>query len=519
MALKFERKLPIVMAFVFLMLAAIGFVFYQSTVSAQEALRWQRHSQDVIYRLDEILYLTLDSEAAVRGFVTVGSDTYLEPHRLAEKRIREDISYLRQRFNNYAPQIEELEKLEAKASEYLFEANRRIDVRMNQGYEAGLLEISPQKVKPIIDAMRISVEKLKAEENSLLDRRKKGLDDSLYQTIWLLIIASFAGAAALAIANFMVFREIGRRRTAEVALVESNHSLEEKVAERTDALEQANSVLVEIGADREELLIKEQAARKEAEIANRLRDEFMATVSHELRTPLNSILGWARLMQDGGLDDSQNAKAVSTIIRSSETQNRLIEDLLDVARLISGKLQLEREEIDLPSVVEHAAESLRPTASDKNVSIVFVEDRPDPDCTIIGDRNRLEQVFTNLLENAIKFSNEGGRIEVSIISCKPEAVVTIRDNGVGISPEFLPQVFERFRQDTSGDHKKGGLGLGLAIVRNLVELHGGSVAVSSDGEGKGAEFSITLPLIVSESPTIPDDLANRIEQGVADHVG
>ena len=506
------------MAFVFLMLAAIGFVFYQSTVSAQEALRWQRHSQDVIYRLDEILYLTLDSEASVRGFVNVGSDTYLEPHRLAERRIKEDLSYLRQRFNNYVPQIEELDRLEANASEYLFEANRRIQVRMDQPYEVAVLEISPQKVKPVIDAMRVSVEKLKAAENDLLDRRKKNLDNSLYQTIWLLIIASFAGAAALVIANFMIFREIGRRRTAETALVESNHSLEEKIAERTDALEQANAVLLDVGADREELLWKEQDARKEAEIANRLRDEFMATVSHELRTPLNSILGWARLMQDGNLDDAQNERAVATIIRSSESQNRLIEDLLDVARLISGKLQLEHEEVDLPSVVEHSAESLKPLAAKKNVEIIFVEDRPDDDCKIIGDRNRLAQVFSNVIENAIKFSDDGGSIEVSIVSCDPNAIIKIRDYGAGISPEFLPQVFERFRQDTSGDHKKGGLGLGLAIVRNLVEVQGGSVAVTSEGEGKGAEFTITLPLVCLQPGGPSDDLPNRIEQSVADNV-
>jgi Osmosensitive K+ channel histidine kinase len=519
MALKFERKLPLVMAFVFLMLAAIGFVFYQSTVSAQEALRWQRHSQDVIYRLDEILYLTLDSEASVRGFVNVGSDTYLEPHRIAERRIKEDLSYLRQRFNNYAPQIEELDRLEANASEYLFEANRRVQIRIDQPFEVAVLEISPQKVKPVMDAMRVSVEKLKASENDLLDRRKKNLDNSLYQTIWLLIIASFAGAAALVIANFMIFREIGRRRSAETALVESNRTLEGKVTERTEALEQANTVLVEIGSEREELLVKEQEARKEAEIANRLRDEFMATVSHELRTPLNSILGWARLMQDGGLDDSQNAKAVSTIIRSSETQNRLIEDLLDVARLISGKLQLEHEEVDLPAVVEHSAESLRPLATKKNVEIVFIEDRPDDNCKIIGDRNRLVQVFSNVLENAIKFSEDGGRIEVSILSCDPHALVKIRDFGAGISSDFLPQVFERFRQDTSGDHKKGGLGLGLAIVRNLVEIHGGSVAVASEGEGKGAEFTITLPLIRLRTADPANDLSDSVEQSVRNDVG
>lgn len=501
------------------MLATIGIVFYQSTVSSQQALTWQRHSQDIIYRLDEVLYLTLDSEAAVRGYAMVGSDTYLEPHRRAEQQIRQNLSYLRQRFGEHKPQLDELDRLQAFVSEYLAITADAIETRATSDADSAAIKFSPQRVKTATNGMRLSIEKLKAAESSLLDRREKGLSESLYTTIWILIVSTIAGLAALVMANLLVVREFGRRRIAEGALIEANQGLELKVAERTERLEAVNETLLQIGGEREELLFNEKSARREAEIANRLRDEFMATVSHELRTPLNSILGWARLLKDGNLDERQQEKAVSTIIRSSENQNRLIEDLLDVARLISGKLRLEFEEVDLAGVVEHSVESLRPAAAKKGVNIEF-KDKPDEICIVEGDRNRLAQVFSNLIENGIKFSGEGATIRLSMLPCDGKATVFVRDEGIGISPEFLPSVFERFRQDAEREGQdNAGLGLGLAIVRNLVELHNGSVAVTSDGEGKGSEFTVTLPLFQRDVAISGDDVSNSIEQIIGDDVG
>jgi signal transduction histidine kinase len=199
------------------------------------------------------------------------------------------------------------------------------------------------------------------------------------------------------------------------------------------------------------------------------------------------------MLKDGDLNEDQETKAVSTIIRSAETQNRLIEDLLDVARLISGKLELGREPVDLAEAVDHSVESLRPASSAKGISVEILKDVLPGEAIVIGDRGRLEQVFSNLVANAIKFSPQKGEVRISIERSENAITVVVKDNGVGISPGFQPFVFERFRQDTPEAEKNGGLGLGLAIVRNLVEMHGGSVSVFSEGEGKGSAFTVRLP--------------------------
>ena len=197
----------------------------------------------------------------------------------------------------------------------------------------------------------------------------------------------------------------------------------------------------------------------------------------------------------------------------------MIEDLLDVARLISGKLRLEFEKVDLGVVVEHSVESLRPAATKKGIRIVLT-DRPDEACIVEGDRNRLVQIFSNLIENGIKFSGEGASICVRILPCDGNAKVIVRDEGIGISSGFLPSVFERFRQDAKREGpNNAGLGLGLAIVRNLVELHHGSVAVTSDGEGKGSEFTVILPLFQEKSDERSNDAADGLEKVIGDDVG
>lgn len=246
--------------------------------------------------------------------------------------------------------------------------------------------------------------------------------------------------------------------------------------------------------EREELFKREQSARKEAEIANRMRDEFLATVSHELRAPLNSILGWARLLEKGKLDDATSKKAVTTIVRNSEAQNRLIEDLLDVSRIISGKLRLEVMTVKPINVVESALETVRPAAEAKGIKLEIKEDADVSH--ISGDPNRLQQVIWNLLSNAIKFTPNEGEVTLEIERAEDFVEIRVKDTGVGIKEEFLPHVFDRFRQaDASSIRKFGGLGLGLAIVRHITEMHGGTVSARSEGENQGSTFTVRLPLI------------------------
>jgi signal transduction histidine kinase/ActR/RegA family two-component response regulator len=259
--------------------------------------------------------------------------------------------------------------------------------------------------------------------------------------------------------------------------------------------------------ERDRLLVREQQARAEAESASRIKDEFLSTLSHELRTPLTSILGWANLLNMGNLDGATRAQALETIERNAQVQKRLIDDLLDVSRIISGKLRLDVREVDLGSVIEDAIDVVRPAADAKSIHLAFHQ---EPGLgPVNGDHSRLQQVVWNLLFNAVKFTPEGGRVEVSFEREGSRARVTVSDTGRGISPDFLPHVFDRFRQaDGATTRNYGGLGLGLAIVRHLIEAHGGTVSVESAGQGLGAAFSITLPF-----------LAVKIEAAETAHAG
>lgn len=245
----------------------------------------------------------------------------------------------------------------------------------------------------------------------------------------------------------------------------------------------------------ERLLESERAARSEAERAGRMKDEFLATLSHELRTPLNAILGWAQLLQDEAVDAEDLKEGMNTIERNARAQKQIIEDLLDMSRIISGKVRLDVQRLELAPVVEAALDTVRPAADAKGIRVQTVLDplaRP-----VSGDPNRLQQVFWNLLANAVKFTPRGGRIQVLLQRVNSHLEVHVIDTGEGISPEFLPHIFDRFRQaDASSTRKHGGLGLGLAIVRQLVELHGGTIRAHSGGLGQGATFTVVLPLTV-----------------------
>lgn len=240
-------------------------------------------------------------------------------------------------------------------------------------------------------------------------------------------------------------------------------------------------------------LLREQVARQEAERANRLKDEFLAILSHELRTPLNAILGWAKLLRTRKFDEKTTNKALETIERNAKCQAQLIEDILDVSRILRGKLQLNLRPVDVVSAIETIVESNRPAADLKSISLTF---NYSPDArNVLGDGGRLQQVVWNLLSNAIKFTPVGGKVEVNLEAVGDWAQIQVTDTGIGISPEFLPFVFDRFRQaDSTTTRSYGGLGLGLAIVRHLVELHGGTVKAQNNSDGAGAKFTVLLPL-------------------------
>ena len=294
---------------------------------------------------------------------------------------------------------------------------------------------------------------------------------------------------------------------ARAALSLANHELETRVTERTAELQKSNERLqAEIAerlraeAEREALLAREQVLRAEAEELSRLKDEFLATMSHELRTPLNAIFGWITLLRTRRLDEATQERALETIERNARAQKRLIEDLLDVSRIVTGKVALELVSVDPRRVVEAALETMHPAAQTKGLKIVPLLDIGAG--TVRGDFARLQQIVCNLLSNAIKFTDSGGHVEVCLARRNGEVEISVADSGQGISPEFLPLVFDRFRQeDGSISRRHGGLGLGLAIVRHLVELHAGSVEAQSLGEGKGAKFIVRLP--VREGSLIP----------------
>jgi signal transduction histidine kinase len=259
----------------------------------------------------------------------------------------------------------------------------------------------------------------------------------------------------------------------------------------------ASRRLAALGRDREaeraRLLETARAAREEAERAGRARHDLVAMVSHELRTPLNAVLGWARLLRSGRLDAAGVARAAETIERSASAQAQIVDDLLDVARIAKGELRLDVRTVELVPVLEAAVAAVRPAAAARKLAIAtMLASGVGP---VSGDPGRLQQVVWNLLANAVKFTPPGGRVEVRLLDGGDAAIIEVRDTGEGIAPEFVPHLFESFRQaDSSSTRPHGGLGLGLAIVRHLVEAHGGSVSAESEGRGRGATFTVRLPV-------------------------
>ncbi len=352
------------------------------------------------------------------------------------------------------------------------------------GYTAN--EIIGTSIKHLIPSDR------QGEEDEILARLSRGDRLDHFETIRVtkdgrqlpvsLTISPIKDASGKVVGASKIARNITDRKLAEAALKE------------------AQSVAEKANAEKARLLESERVARAEAERASRMKDEFLATLSHELRTPLNAILGWATVLRSKKHLDPELVQGLEAMDRNARIQAQIIDDLLDMSRIISGKVRLDVQAIDLPAVVLEAVDTMRASASAKGVHLLTIIDPLN--ASVTGDPSRLKQVFWNLLSNAIKFTPKGGRVQVLLERVNSQVEVSVIDTGEGISADFLPYIFDRFQQaDASTTRRHGGLGLGLAIVKNLVELHGGNVRAKSEGLGKGATFIVNLPLTVFHPPS------------------
>ncbi len=286
----------------------------------------------------------------------------------------------------------------------------------------------------------------------------------------------------------VIEQDITEAVAAHQRLVDVNRSLREREEELSHALRE----MAEAQAHREQLLTAERVARSDAERASRLKDEFLSTLSHELRTPLNAIVGWAHILGKGP-DPSAAERAIEAIVRNAHAQSKLIEDLLDMSRIAAGKISLVSERVRATDIVSAAVSALQPVAQAKGVTLSLTDDTRGT--WIAADAMRLQQVVTNLLDNGIRFTPAGGHVDLTTTAADGAVRIVVRDDGAGIPPDFLPSVFDRFRQaDGSTTRRHGGLGLGLSIARQIVILHGGTIEAQSDGQGHGAAFTVTLPV-------------------------
>jgi signal transduction histidine kinase/AmiR/NasT family two-component response regulator len=458
---------------------AIGFVSYtEMSVLANSSARVQR-SYDVLQTLHDLNTALSDTETNQRGYLLTQDTSYLVKYDDAIAQIRLALNELRRLTGNEQSTEDAIGHLAQLAGAKLGEMQRAIHA-IQRGEQHGALQaFSSGPGRKIMDDFRRDTLELEAEQRQLLEMHRRreyharlAAEGVLIATVLLSLL--FVGAAAL------ISRRFDERR----------RMLEKEVAERKRAEER-----------REALLTSEGAARSEAERATRLKDEFVATMSHELRTPLNAIVGWASILRRDRRPESIK-QGVEVIERNAKLQARMVEDLLDMSRILSGKLAMELQRTDLSVVIEAAVAAVRPAADAKNVRLHTAIAATPP---VNGDPGRLQQVLWNLLTNAIKFTPPNGMVTVLAREAERAGVhsveISVTDSGQGIDAKFLPFVFDRFRQaDASTTRRHGGLGLGLSIVKSLVEVHQGSVEALSDGEGQGATFIVNLPLAESHTP-------------------
>jgi signal transduction histidine kinase len=416
--------------------------------------------------LDSAMYNATAGDSAARGYLLTGEEIPASEYRASRQALEATIDRLDDLTHDNPPQQARLQQLKTAITTRFARLDEAMAVRRSSGPEAAVARARTIDAgRPRAEIQSI-VQVMEQEEASLLEGRRAQVEIAYRQSVNGRVGSSLISAALLVgiVALALMHANSSRRR--EVALIASEGRAREAAA-------------------------REQEARTEAEQANRLKDEFLAVLSHELRTPLNAVMGWTQILQAAGITEPTAVRALVSIKRNAEAQRRLVEDLLDVSRMVTGKFPIERLPVDLRTAVTAAIETIKPAAVAKNVRMTaeLAEEVP-----VNGDADRLQQVAMNLLSNAVKFTPEGGLVAVTLVNSTGGATLTVSDNGVGIPADLRPHIFDRFRQgDSSSTRAHGGLGLGLAIARHIVEAHGGTIEAISEGKGLGTTFLITVP--------------------------
>ncbi len=450
------------------MLLANTYLSYRSLKTVTRDARFVSLTDRILLNFERLLSALSDAEASERGFLLTENPKYLAPYDSAVTGVDEQVKELQRLNSDDGIKQETVYLLQHTIRNKLDQLKRAIELKKQGESQAALATDESESGKKKMDEIRQIVNELVQAESDLRAHHMEESASSEREAVLTLLLVG--GSAVIMFVSFFVLMNRGIQERARL--------LEEE--------QRAHHIA-------EAAFHSEQDARAEAEHANQLKDDFLATVSHELRTPLTSMIGWSHMLREGSLGKDQTAVALETIERNARSQAQLVEDLLDVSRIVSGKVRLDVQSATLVPIIEAAIESLRPAAEAKKIQLRIALD-PNT-CPVSGDPERLKQVMWNLLSNAIKFTPRHGCVEVVLQRINSNVEVIVSDTGRGISPEFLPHIFERFRQaDSTSTRMAGGLGLGLAISRHFVEMHGGTIRVESPGEGKGAVFTVRLPM-------------------------
>lgn len=467
------RRIPLVPAALatatLVAVLAVLFVVRQN-VAQTSALRDHNnlvvHTYEVQRTLNDVRLYAIESESAARGFFLSGDSSAIDRYRAGRRDLDEALSRLSSLGGESPAHADRLARLRAAVDTRMSGFDRALAIGQQQGVEAGFLAARTDTARLADADIRAIAAEIAQEEEVVLAARRLQVDVAYRSAIrgrigsGILSVGLIIGIVAL------MFVQARSRQRRELRLRRSERR----------ARDAAN---------------REQKARAEAERANQLKDEFLAVLSHELRTPLNAVLGWTQILQTAGSNDPTIVRALAAIKRNGESQQRLVEDLLDVSRIVTGKFSLEQRAFELRTPISAAVDAIRPAAQAKGVEVSVVLNGP---AIAQGDPDRIQQVAANLLSNAVKFTPEGGRVDVSLVTQNGHAELVIHDTGCGIPPELRPHVFDRFRTgDGSPTRAHGGLGLGLAIAKHIVDAHGGSIEVRSDGSGQGSTFHVRLP--------------------------